>query len=113
MTTDIESLRQERLAALRRFREACPPGLRAARLMQFRGADFLGASDVAFDAIEDQVSASVRSGLSVDWIYRSGILYLRASEPGGPVPSWERVFAQEDLADVRALLGAAGGEREP
>jgi hypothetical protein len=112
MTQQVPSTPQATLAALRHFRSICPPGLRGGRAVECRDAEFLGTSDIALDAIDAQVTSSLSEGMAVDWVYRNGLLYLRAYPPGARPPSWEQVFAQEDLADVRSILGQAdtGGD---
>lgn len=97
-----------RLVALRQFLSALPFKLRGVRLVRYRGADFLGIDDVALEDLEGQVAASVREGRRVDWLSRNALLYLRVSPSEGPAPSWERVFAEQDLADARSVLKEAG-----
>lgn len=97
-----------RLVALRQFLAACPFKLRGVRLVRYRGADFLVIDDVALQDLERQVAASVHEGCRVDWLSRNALLYLRVSASDGPAPSWERVFAEQDLADARSMLKEAG-----
>lgn len=97
-----------RLRALRQFLAGCPPNLQAARIVQFTGMDFLGTVEVPLAEVEGHVAASVRDGSAVDWVWRNEVLYLRALVPGGAVASWERVFAEQELADVKSILRDAG-----
>jgi hypothetical protein len=104
MNPDFAAEVQARLMSLRQFMSACPPTLHGARLVHYCGADFRGALDVAVVDIESQVANSVGEGFLVDWVCRNEVLYLRVAESDAPRPSWERVFAEDDLGDVRALL---------
>lgn len=95
-----------KLVSLRQFVASCPSPVRGVRLVEFSRAQILEATDVPLQDVEGRVTLFVCKGLLVDWVYRNQLLYLRASERSGPVPSWERVFAEEDLADVKAILRA-------
>ena len=108
MTPELHAQVEAKLVSLRQFLGTCLPALRRVRLVQYRGADSLEAVDVGLDELETEVAASVREGSRVDWVCRNERLYLRVSDADGPAPSWERVFAEEDLADVKALLRDAG-----
>jgi hypothetical protein len=99
--------------ALRAFMLACPPTLQGARVVQYRGADFRGALDVAVADIENQVAGSVGDGFLVDWVCRNEVLYLRVAESAAPGPSWERVFAEDEMGDVRSILRDAGFDGNP
>lgn len=112
MTPDFHAQIEARLLALRQFLATCPPKLRGARVFRYCGADLLDALDVPPAQMEAQVSASMSEGLRVDWLCRNELVYLRVFEGAGPVPSWERVFAQQDLEEVRAMLqeADAGGD---
>jgi len=99
---------EARLVALRQFLALCIPSLHGARLVEYRGVDLLGAVDVALADLETQVTRSLSEGQRVDWLCRNGRLYLRTFAADAPAPSWERVFAEEDVADVRAILREAG-----
>lgn len=103
---------EQKLMALRQFVSTCPPGLHGARVFRYGGADLLETFDIPMADVGGQIAGAMGTGRSVDWVYRNALLYLRVFESGQQPPSWERVFAQHDLADVRALLGddAAGGQ---
>ena len=93
--------------ALRQFMAACPATLQGARLVQYGCVEFVRALDIAPADIEGQVTECVCEGFSVDWVCRNEVLYLRACLSDGARPSWERVFAEGDLAHVRSILGDA------
>lgn len=44
----------------------------------------------------------------VGWESHDDCLYLYAQEPGCPLPTRDKLFAEEALADVDAILRAAG-----
>lgn len=108
MTPELRAQLDAKLFSLRQFLSACPPRLDGVRLVQYCGVDLLGTSDVALEDLEAQVAGSMCEGLRVDWVCRNEFLYLRVFAGDGPVPSWERVFAEEELANVRSILRAAG-----
>lgn len=110
MTAELQARVASKLASLRQFVAACPPPLRGVRLVQCCGTEFLGARDVARDDVERQVMGSVSEGFSVDWVCRNQTLYLRVFASDGPMPSWERVFAEEDLADAKSAMRQADFE---
>lgn len=95
---------EARLVALRAFLATCPPRLSGARLVQYRGPDLLRREDLALDDLEARLASCVREGLCADWLYRSGILYLRVFDSGVAAPSWERLFAEQEMSDVQAIL---------
>jgi hypothetical protein len=51
----------------------------------------------------------VREGFQVDWSERQQRVYLRVWEFGGPEPEWPKVFAEQPLVDVAALLRGIEG----
>jgi hypothetical protein len=99
---------QATLKSLHQFLASCPPGLRGVRLFRQSTIDDLVATDVAADDIDTRLADCIGQGLSVDWLLRNQVLYLRATEADGRAPSWERILAGEDMADVRRILGTAG-----
>jgi hypothetical protein len=99
---------EAKLVAVRTFLATCPPRLIGARLVQYRGPDLLRTEDLKVEDLEPQLAACVREGLSVDWLYRSGLLYLRVFDSGVAAPSWERLFAEQELSAVQAILRDAG-----
>ena len=104
VSAELRPMLEAKLVSLRQFLVACPPGLRGARLVRYSGGDLRREGYVALSELEPQVAACMREGLSVDWLYRNAVLYLRVFDGNGPAPSWERLFAELDLAEVRALL---------
>lgn len=78
------------------------------RLVKYSGVQFVGAIDLAPDEIEDEITGLTCEGFNVDWNEHDGKVYLRAWEYPGPEPVWHLVFAEEDLADVKAILREAG-----
>lgn len=112
MPPESHPLIDARLASLRQFLSACQLTLHGVRLVQYHGADFRGSIDVALENVEQHVTDSVGDGFRVDWICRNELLYLRVFEGEGAAPSWERVFAEEDLANVRSVLKDAGFEND-
>ena len=113
MTPHAADAVQAKLVTLRSFLAACPPQLHVARLVQYCGADFVTASDVGLGDVENQVAASMGEGFTVDWVCRNDVLYLRVLEIVGSGPSWERVFAEQDLHDVRNILRDGGFQADP
>lgn len=108
MDPDFRATVEPTLVSLRHFLSSCPPGLQGVRVVRYSGGGLLGALDVALPELEGKVSDAVREGCSVAWVWRNALLYLQVVQAGGPAPSWERVFAEQDLADVRSVLGQAG-----
>lgn len=104
---DLNPLVEARLVSLRQFQATCPPMLQGARLFRYRGPDLAAAVDVLLENLEAEVAACIADGFGVDWICRNDLLYLRVVEADALPPSWERVFAQQDMADVTAILRGA------
>ena len=81
--------------------------LGSCRLVQYLGVEMLGAIDVPLGHVESQIEGLICEGFSVDWAQDGSRMYLRAWEFGGPEPPWSKVFAEEHLADIDAILREA------
>ena len=86
-------------------------GLRAVsscRLVHYAGVGAPSAVDVSPEDIEQVLARCIIEGYLVDWNAVDERVHLAVQEPGCPMPSWEKVFSEEELVDVDALLRAAG-----
>jgi hypothetical protein len=83
------------------------------RLVQYVGVDLLGAIDVPLGEVESQIEGLVCEGFLVAWAQLGRVMYLRVWEADGPEPPWSKVFAEEPLADVEAILREAQVARRP
>ena len=77
------------------------------RLVQYCGVDLVGVRSIHLAEIESRIQTLLREGFYVDWQENMGRLVLRVWEFGGPEPEWEKVFAEQPLVDVDALLREA------
>jgi hypothetical protein len=77
------------------------------RLVQYVGVDLLGAIDIPLGKVESQIEGLVCEGIRVAWAQQGRLMYLRAWDGDGPEPAWSKVFAEEPLADVEAILREA------
>lgn len=78
------------------------------RLVQYVGAGEPYGLNINSDEIEHEISFQLAEGLVVDWLFENPVLYICTQEPGGPIPPWKKVKAEEALIDVDALLRDAG-----
>ena len=101
---------EDTLASLHRFLASCPPGLQGVRLLRYGGGDLLSVTDLHVDGLGAELAAAVGEGASVDWVRRNALLYVRVAEAGRAPPSWERLFAEQDMAAARSALDEAGPE---
>lgn len=99
---------EDTLASLHRFLASCPPGLKGVRLLRYGGGDLLSVTDMGVAALDTQVAAAVSEGATVDWVRRNACLYVRVAEAGRAPPSWERLFAEQDMAAARSALDREG-----
>ena len=79
------------------------------RFVQYCGFERVGALDLAPAEAEAQVVSLLCGGFRVGWAEHDGRLYLRVWEFDGPEPPWPKVFAEEHLADVGAIVREARG----
>jgi hypothetical protein len=103
-TPETKAKVEARLVALRQFLAACPLKLSGGRIVRYGGGDVQLKADILLADIEQRVSDCVCEGLAVDWMYRNEVLYLRVTESSGHAPSWERLFAEQDVADAQDVL---------
>ena len=62
--------------------------------------------------VEAEIAACLQEGFLVDWKTKAQRLFISVQEPGFSPPAWDKVFAEQALVDVAALLRAAGFEDE-
>lgn len=77
------------------------------RLVHYCGVTCV-AKTLPLEEVEREIEGLVCEGFYVDWAEHDARLFLRVWEFGGPEPEWAKVFAEEPLADVDALLRQAG-----
>ena len=77
------------------------------RLVQYLGMEKVGSLDVTLVQVESQIEGLVCEGFRVDWAEQDSQMYLRVWEADGPEPPWSKVFAEEHLADIDAILREA------
>lgn len=82
--------------------------LTSCRLVHYVGVDSPNAIDVPLSQVRNQIEGCLREGLMVAWGQRDSCVYLAIQEPGCPMPSWEKVWKEEALVDVEALVREAG-----
>jgi hypothetical protein len=82
--------------------------VRACRLVHYCGTDGPNSADVPLVEIEARVMGCIDEGFDVRWAMRAETLYVCVQEPTGPVPEWTKVFSEEPLEDVNAMLKEAG-----
>jgi hypothetical protein len=78
------------------------------RLVKYSGVELVGAIDIEPDEIEEEIIGLASEGFRLDWNEHAGKVYLCAWEYPGPEPTWNLAFAEENLADVQAILREAG-----
>lgn len=78
------------------------------RLVHYAGVDRPNAVDVELDEVLNQISGCLAEGFYIDWYEQDSRLYLCVQEPDCPVPSWEKVVAEEAIEDVDQILREAG-----
>lgn len=105
-TPEFEAKLQQVLSAFRAFAEKTP--LSSARLVHYAGANEPNGMDVNLTDAEAEISSSIAEGFHVDWAANDGRLYLLIQEPDGPLPAWDKVFAEAALVDVNEILRQAG-----
>ena len=66
--------------------------------------------DLPLGEVESQIVGLVCEGFRVDWAEHGRRLHLRVWEGGGPEPPWPKVFAEEHLTDIDAILRESGGD---
>jgi hypothetical protein len=66
------------------------------------------AKDVPLNEIEVEIVGCLEEGLLVGWETKARRLYLSVQEPDCPLPAWEKVFREEAMEDVDAILRTAG-----
>lgn len=82
------------------------------RLVHYVGANAPNAKDVPLSEVCEEVENCIDEGFYVDWCRRSGQLTILVQEPDGPIPPWDKVFAEQPLVDVDALLREARARGE-
>lgn len=77
------------------------------RWVQYTGVEMTGAMGLPLDEVASGLENAVCEGFRVDWAEHEGRLYVRVWE-GEDEPAWDKVFAEESLADVSEILRRAG-----
>ena len=82
--------------------------LSSGRLVHYCGIDSPSAIDVPLSQISNEIIGCLSEGFLVAWEQQGERVYLAIQEPDCPMPSWEKVFAEESLIDVESLMYEAG-----
>lgn len=106
MTSEFRARLDAQIAAFRAF--AAQREFSSCRLVHYIGVDTPNAKDVPLNDVEAEILGCLEEGLLVGWETNAGRLYLSVQEPDCPLPPWDKVFAEEALKDVGAILRAAG-----
>ena len=110
MTPEFQGFVEAQLAAFRLF--AAQHEFSSCRLVHYTGVETPNAKDVALGEVETEIAGCLQEGFLVDWKTRAQRLFISVQEPGFSPPAWDKVFAEQALVDVAALLRAAGFEDE-
>jgi len=78
------------------------------RLVHYAGVGKPNAKDVPLANVIDEVEGCYLQGFLVDWYDHQSILYLCIQEPGCPMPTFEKMVAEEAIEDVNEILRRAG-----
>ncbi len=78
------------------------------RLVHYAGAGAPNGKDVSVNDIEGEIAGCLAEGLLVGWYIQGARFFLYAQEPGCPIPSLEKVAAEQALIDVDAILNGVG-----
>lgn len=78
------------------------------RLVHYVGVDKPNAKDVALDEVSVELEGSLAEGFLADWYEHQSILYLCIQEPGFPMPTLDKIIAEEAIEDVEEILRRAG-----
>lgn len=77
------------------------------RWVEYVGVKMIGAIDVPLDDVEKRMRNALCEGRRVDWNEQGGTMFLRIWD-GDVEPTWDKVFAEESLADIDEILRQAG-----
>lgn len=78
------------------------------RFLLYAGVNKPNASNLEPSDFRAAIAERLGQGYAVGWECNGECLYLYAQEPGCPLPSPDKLFSEEELADVEAILKAAG-----
>ena len=78
------------------------------RLVHYIGAGRPNVIDVAVGEIEGRIFGCLAEGFAIGWFAEGDRTYVWVQEPDGPMPSRDKVVAEEALVDIDGLLKAAG-----
>ena len=106
VTPEFERKLKQTLNAFEAFARGRP--LARGRLVLYAGVNKPNVRDLSPTDFRKAIAEWLGQGYVVGWHCRDDCLYLYAQEPGCPVPAPEKLFAEEELADVSAILRAAG-----
>lgn len=84
----------------------------AGRLVKYEGVQFVGAIDVPFDELSEEVEGLFCEGYALDWSEHLGRIYLVAWEATDPVVPWELIYQEKDLVDIKVLMAAEQNGQE-
>ncbi|WP_156370742.1 MULTISPECIES: hypothetical protein [unclassified Acidovorax] len=82
------------------------------RLVKYEGVLFVGAMDVPFDELSEEVEGLFCEGYALDWSEHLGRIYLVAWEATDPVVPWELIYQEKDLVDIKVLMAAEQNGQE-
>lgn len=78
------------------------------RLVHYCGVGSPNAADISAERIAEEIEGCLREGFTVNWAALGKRVFIAVQEPGCPIPPWEKVFAEEAIEDVDAILRSAG-----
>jgi hypothetical protein len=105
MTLEFQEKCQKKLSEYRVWSKG--RSFLACKLVQYVGVELAGVIDVSIDEVEPQIEGLLGEGFYVDWADHNNFIYLMVWEYSGPEPDWNKVFAEQSLVNVEALLRAA------
>lgn len=106
VTPEFERKLQRALGEFDAFLRGCT--VTRGRFLLYAGVNKPNVWDLDPSEFHAALAEWLAEGYVVGWESNGGCLYLYAQEPGCPIPSAEKLFAEEELADVEAILRAAG-----
>ena len=76
----------------------------SSRLVHYCGVDSPNCIDVHIDDIWAQIEGCLAEGFLVNWSENNNVVYICVQEPDCPIPSWGKVYAEEAIENVDAIL---------
>jgi hypothetical protein len=79
-----------------------------ARLVHYCGVDSPNSIDIESNCVWENIQNCLEEGFFVDWGILDKKIFVLVQEPGCPIPSWEKVYAEQEIENVDEILRKAG-----